>query len=425
MMGNKINIYCRLLFIIGFAISFFSCRKEHNFSPYDTSANGFRVYDDSSMVLPIEVVAGNNNLLCAYYTREGTVKMMLTDNNGNKKWVNQFGLTTVRGMLKEADGTFTVFSDKRMINFKEDTVLLKNDSNFLNILTGYNVMHVVLNKNNNYFFYGNYYTGSSYAFAAEISHDGTVLFKKFYSIWGTVTGCQFTDDGGYLFFGNIPPHGSVLSADFFLTKANSAGIEEWTKSHVLDTLPTVNPGGTIGGANYGYSRSSYTNDILPSGDGNYYCFTNSPDIVAADQRARIYKVNVNGDLLDSTYIESGAKYNRYIGAQTNTCHYGTSNAYGTGYGVLRKKNGSFVCYMQAGLFGATGGSNTIAADCNSFYVNIGSDLKINNIHFIQKSYSDCFNSVCETSDGKTIAFGLIASFGSYYKPILIFNDFNF
>lgn len=407
------------------AVLFSGCSKENSLSPYELGADNIRVFDDDSMALPVEIIAGNNCLLSAYNSRGGEVKFNLTDNNGNLLWQKQFGINYISGMLKEEDGTFSVFSAARRIHFDSDGTVIDDNTSFLSFYnTYYTIIHVVIDRKNNYLFYGSYYTGgSTYSFAASIDHDGAVVFKKFYTLNTIITGCEFTADTGYFFFGHKIPTLFITSSSFFIMKAGSNGVSQWQKTHLLSE--NTNQSAPFSFSQYGFYTQACTHEIFESSDSTYICFANIPDYVSSDQRARIYKIDSGGELLDSAYIDLGT-YNRFSGGRSNSyslnglINYLTS--FTSGYGVVKNSDGSFYLYMQNGFFGTTGPTNSFPGASQSFFVHLDPSLSIRDIRYIQNSYSDCFTSVCKTSTGKTAAFGMIASLGGYYKPILIFND---
>lgn len=400
------------------------CTKKDELSIYDVSIQNMKVFDDEKIVLPVEVISGNNCLLSAYNTSSADLIFNLTDNNGKLIWQKDFGIKYVTSMLKEADGTFTVISGARLINFNKEGIVLIDNVNFLSWYnTSYFIVRTVITPSNNYMMFGVYYTtgGSPYAFAAEVMHDGTVLFRKFYNINSTLTDCRFMADGGYLFYGNRYLSSINNSAALYILKTGPGGSTEWQKNHNLTT--GNNTGAPVNISVYGFSSSAFTHEMVQIPDSNYLCFTNSPDLSENGQIGRIYKIDKTGNLLDSTFIQFG-KFNRFAGGRSLSIYINSFPSFVSGNSVVKNNDGTLTICMQSGFFGSTGFTNSNANETQSFLVHIDTDLSIKNIYYLQNNYTDCFTSLCKTDDGNTVAFGQISSLGGYYKPVMAFINLN-
>jgi hypothetical protein len=434
------------------AIFIFSCRKE-NLTKYDTAIDNIKTFTDDSISLPVAITAGDNCLLYAYNNSAGQIIFNLTDKDGKLIWQKQFGLKSISKILKENDGTFTILTTDKLVNINKEGTILRDEPFFTNLTLG-NILifHAFLNKNNNYVICGMSGVGSfgrNNAFAAEYTHDGTLVFKNNYidtttppraiylGNYDAITGGDETDDGGYIFFAHV--YYGYLSAgrtdglEFTIIKTDNRGTIIWQKNNlVLDSadihkalyIPPFVDQFPYNVNIYGFLPDSYSHELLKTADGNYLCFLNLPDYTASDQRARVYKIDPNGNTIDSTFISFG-KYNRFMG--TMSSYYKatpTDVSYSCGSGVVRNADNTFSICMQNGFFGSKGLTTSYIGENRSFIVRIDENLNILNTHYIQNYYSDCFNSVCKSSDGRTVYFGLISSFGSYYKPALIFSDDN-
>jgi hypothetical protein len=400
------KIYFFYFFVL-FNLLFAGCTKE-TLSDEDKAVTRVNVYDDANIRIPLEIVAGNGTLLSAYYLYDtNNISFLLTDDKGKQIWIKDFNVTELTGMVAENDGTFTLFDNRRRINIDVNGNVLSDEPNFLAEIGDYGIMHVIINRAGNYFFYGTNTTFSAfvrYGFAFEITHSGLKVFKKIFTINTIFTGCQLTPDGGYLFLGNYTPANSFPS-QFFICKMSSGGVISWTKNH-------ISPGsGVTDGKNY-----FYTHDLLESNDGNYFCFVGSAnfDITTA---ARIYKVNPDGELIDSTDINFAGR-NIFAGGSENnlsTISYPRLN----GYCSARKSDGTFVVYLNN--MGLTNASYAVGGN-QTFSFHFNDDLSLNHLDYIQNIYPDYFTSVCKTSDDKIALFGLINSFGGYEKPAILISE---
>jgi hypothetical protein len=428
------NIYYFIFIFIFSGLIFSSCQKD-SLSPEEKEISSVNIYPDSTIILPVEVVAGQNCLLSAYFTNKGKFNFILTDNNGKFIWEKQFGITqpfnsntlpALTAMLAESDGTFTVFNGDRLINFDKDGVVLRDIPDFLSSIpanagssvSGHRVIHVFQTKNGNYFFYGSYTVlGTYYGFAAEINHtDGTLIFRKVFEVHTQFTGCQMTPDGGYLLLGARIPASFIHSTRFVLLKLAADGTTLWSKKYALDVnLPLTATSTSI--------NNLYTHEIVETNDGNYLCFISSPSYLISDQKTRVYKISPDGVLMDSVFININ-NYNIIAGGRSqsastlNPTTYANSN----GYGVIEKDNGNIRVYMQSDRFNVVQQTASIVNGVHTFYSEIDQDLNIIHSANVQNAYYDNINSVCKTSDGKIASFGLITSFGFDYKPVLIITD---
>lgn len=428
-----------------------SCKKD-SLSKYDTAVKKMVVLDDDSIALPIAITAGDNCLLSAYNTISGDLKFNLTDNNGKLIWQKQFDIKSISKILREPDGTFTIFpGDRRIINIDKDGTVLRDDPAFMDSLFGASIIfNAYIDKNNNYVITGQNGVGAygvNRAFATAYTHDGVFIFQKNYidtnwipnsvvlGNYSAITGCELMDDGGYLFFGNA--YYAVFrdfrnEVRFDLVRTDNHGNILWEKNNLLlDSSHVPDPMGGFPYSNqlpfnmdtYGFHMQSYTHEILRTADGNYLCFLNMPDYLASDQSARVYKFDQNGNTMDSIHINFG-RYNRYTGCLSNYYRYSPPNGrtYSAGEGVVKNADNTFSICMQNGFFAAKGLTNSYLGDSRSFVVRIDQDLNILDTRYIQNYYTDCFNSVCKSSDGRTVFFGLISSFGNSYKPALLFSN---
>ncbi len=435
-------------------IQSFSCKKD-SLSKYDTAVNNIKIFEDDSIALPITVTAGNNCLLSAYNTFSGQLKFNLTDNKGNLIWQKQFGVNNINSILKENDGTFTILSGLRLINIDVNgTVLRDVPDAFPGLSSSSVIFQARINKINNYVLVGAYNFvlpfGSQKAFAAEYTHDGTPVFSKSYidTSWipnvvvagnySAITGCELMDDGGYMFYGNYYIaifHNWNNEVRHIIMRTDNLGTPIWQKYNLLvdsvgqqTSFPA--PPAFVGPVPfstdvYGYHYQAFSNEVMRTADGNFLCFINMPDYSASDQRARVYKFDPNGNTLDSAFIDV-AKYNRFMGGPA--CYYKTpgsnTKSYSCGSGIVKNADNTFSICMQNGFFGSKGLTSSYLGESRSFVVRIDQDLNILDKHFIQDHYTDCFTSVCKSSDGHSVYFGLISSFGNSYKPALIFSNDN-
>lgn len=398
--------YNYIYFLISmFALFFTGCKKD-DLNSEEKSITGVKVYDDTSIRIPLDIVAGQGFLLSAYYAREAPFyRFMLTDNRGNHLWTKYFGVTGITGILAENNGTFTIFDNARLINIDTDGNIVADIPDFLSEIGGYLTSHVTLNKDGNYFFYGTISNfGPNYAFAFEITHDGTKIFKKIYTAGSIFTGCQQTSDGGYLFFGNFY-NISPLYTRFFLCKMSSSGTVEWMKNH-------TSPDNALNqGPNY-----YYTHDILETNDGNYICFVGNTDL-DIDHASRIYKVSPDGMLLDSTDITFSEKN---ILAGRNKFGYGiTSYPYVNGYCSVKKPDGTYQVFLNNSTFEEEIATAELLIGNRSFAVNFNDDLSFKKEENLQNQYTDYFTAVCLNSEGRIAALGFISSFGNRNKPVII------
>jgi len=430
-----------------FVIFSSSCRKD-TLSKYDTALDNMKIFEDDSIALPVAVAAGDNCLLSAYNTSAGRLKFNLSDNNGKLIWEKQFGINSIAKILKENDGTFSIFpGNHRIINISKDGTVLRDDPQFMDSLYGDAVLfNVLLDKGNNYIVTGIYGTGLygvNRPFASGYRHDGTFMFQKglvdtapgpntvVSGNYSAISGCEFTDDGNYLFFGNtyyVWPYRNILVYTFF--KINPTGQLLWKKEYVLrDSLQIPDPRGGPPFSNqlplntsvFGFHPESFTHEIMRTADGNFLCFLNVPDYMASDQSARVYKIDQDGNVLDSAFINFG-RYNRLMGSRSLYYRYtNVDKSYTCGDAVVKNADNTFSICMQNGFFGAKGLTNSYLGESRSFVVRIDQDLNILDTRFLQSYYTDCFTSVCKSSDGRTVYFGLISSFGNSYKPVFVFS----
>lgn len=429
------GVICALLFLC------YSCNKD-SLSKYDTAVVNMKIFDDDSIALPISVTAGDNCLLSAYNTSSGELKFNLTGNDGKLIWQKQFEVNSISAILKENDGTFSIISGLRLINIDRDGMVLRDVADaFPGLFQDPLLFGARINRNNNYIIYGMYSTGQlgfNRAFAAEYRHDGTQIFMKQYidtignvlSNRCAITGCEFTDDGGYIFSGNFYAAYWTTATDLMMyniIRTDNEGLVIWQKHHVLlDSLDLVYYSSDQLPFNtnvYGYHEHSFTHEVMRTADGNYLCFVNVPDYLSPDQSARIYKIDPDGNMIDSTFIDF-AKYNRFMGGLSYYYKYSGSNtkSYSCGDGIVKNSDNTFSICMQNGFFGSKGLTSSYLAESRSFVVRIDQDLNILDTRYLQSYYSDCFNSACRSSDGRTVYFGLISSLGNKYKPALIFSN---
>jgi hypothetical protein len=402
---TKPYITCLAILVLCFN---FGCKKEVLDSE-EKKLSGVTVYDDNSIRIPLDIVAGNGFLLSAYHTWEAPFfKFMLTDNNGEQRWTKDFGLTSVSGMLAEMDGTFTIFDSKRLINIDVNGTILKDVPDFLSVISGFKIVHVTLNRAGNYFMYGSIAPTAAftnYAFAYEITPSGVTVFKKIYVAGTSYTGCSQTTDGGYLFLGNRYFSNPTLPTKFFVCKMSSTGTINWINYHT--------PPGK--GLNQG-SNDLYTHDIIESNDGNYFCFVGNSN-TDIDHVSRVYKLTPEGNLLDSLDINVA---NKNILAGRNKFDNGADSYPGiNGYCSVKKSDGTYEVYLNKRTFEETIPNSSFKKGNQSYTVHFNDDLSINYSGNLQNSYTDYFTSVCLNSDGRTVAFGFISSFGNRNKPILL------
>ena len=433
-----------------FIILFPSCKKD-TLSKYDTAVTNMKIFDDDSIALPVTVTAGDNCLLSSYSTTSGEMKFNLTDNEGNLIWQKQFGVNSISAILKENDGTFSIISGSHIINIDLQGNILKNThiNTYPFSFDNATIFSARINKNNNYLICGVHGIGLNSvnrAFAAEYTHDGdSVFFRRYLDTvtivnnigqYSVITGCEETDDGGYVFFGSYYGYSNSFSShriSFNIVRTNNVGEVIWQYNNLLVDSQNI-PQSVFGPPFtdqlpfstdvYGFHPQSYTHEIVRTADGNYLCFLNMPDYLSSDQRARVYKIGPNGNMLDSVFIDFGT-YNRYMGGLANYFKYtNVDKSYSCGNGVVRNADNTFSICMQNGFFGSKGLTTSYIGESKSFMVRIDENLNILNTHYLQNYYSDCFTSNCKSSAGNTVYFGLISSFGKSYKPALIFSNDN-
>lgn len=391
---------------------FSGCKKD-TLSTDEIDITAVRVYNDTGILIPMEVVAGKGNLLSVYQANSAPqFRFMLTDNSGNHIWTKDFGINAsggrgVSGVVAEDDGTFTIFSNSRRVNIDADGNVLKDDPDFLSAINSSFPTKVMINKNGNYFIYGMIgLSFPNYALAFEITHSGATVFKKIYTSNTLFTGCQQTADGGYLFLGSS--YSGMINSRFFVCKTSPTGIVEWINYH---TPP--------GPANNPNNYSFFTHDIIAITDGNYLCMVGStnPDV---DNTSRIYKVDPEGGLLDSIDIKFDAK-NMFIGGNENNT-YASDFPSMNGYCAVKRPDGRYAAFFNNGKLEEVIKNTSALRGSRTFRMNFNDDLSAERSQYLQNYYADYISSVCTTSDGKIAAFGYISSFGDYNKPVLLISE---
>jgi len=425
-----------------------SCKKD-SLSKHDTAAQNMVVFEDDSIALPIAVAAGDNCLLSAYNTISGDLKFNLTDNNGKLIWQKQFEIQSIGKIIWEPDGTFAIFpGGKRIININKEGTVVRDDPEFMDSLyvSSGQIFNAFIDKSNNYIITGMYGLGTygiHRAFASAYTHEGEFIFQKEYidssyipnsvtlGNYSAITGCEFMDDGGYIFFGNAYYayfHDFHNQVRFQVVRTDRLGNILWHKNNLLidsSLIKGVNMSPPFTNQLpynmdiYGFHPESFTHEIMKTADGNYLCFLNTPDYLATDQSARIYKFDEDGNMLDSAAINFGI-YNRYMGGLSNYYRYTNAiRSYSCGDGVVKNADNTFTICLQNGFFAAKGLTTSYLGDNRSFLVRIDQDMNVLDARYIQNYYTDCFNSICKTSDGRTACFGLISSFGNTNKPAML------
>jgi len=266
----------------------------------------------------------------------------------------------------------------------------------------------MLNKNGNYLIYGRSTAfAPNYALAFEITHDGVTVFKKIFLVNTIFTGCRQTPDGGYLFLGNL--FDGPISTRFFICKMSVTGNVDWVKYHAPPGLGTSIPD----------FYSYFTHDIIESGDGNYLCFVGSVNPENSNV-SRVYKVDPNGELLDSIAISFGTK-NIFVGGNEHKNEF-SGYPRTNGYCAAGKKDGTFLAFLNNAAISENISNTSALKGSQAFRLNFDNNLTVKYTRNLQTSYPDYFTSVCTTSDGRIAAFGYISSFGGYNKPVILITE---
>jgi hypothetical protein len=392
---RKRNALYFSLFIFSFSLLLFSCKKQVPTSPAN-SFESVKVYNDSTIFNPINLVAGTNKLVMFYNTLNlnstlyGT-GIMATDNNGNLLWncsvhvdfyianigVQTDGSVILAGLILDASKYITrYYINTSGIVTSSDTICLPPNKTFL----GLNSVDVLQSGNGNILLYGYYnsyppdYTKS---FVMECNPAGKIIWQNqyYFPVSKNSEGTAIqegitTTDGGYLFFGIY----SVTTNMLFLMKTDALGNTQWTKFYPA----------------YGHTPFS----IVPSENGNYFLCT-TPNYTTSNTTG-IYTISQSGDSLNYTQINN-----------VKSTVSGSSAL--TSGGIYFLNNG-------------TANTNTTLPyiNQNTIFTELNNNLTVISQGNFQTEYPDYFSSACLTSDGDLACFGMIQSFGkSYFKPELI------
>jgi len=239
-------------------------------------------------------------------------------------------------------------------------------------------IHLSLSQNGNPLLYFLYSGASGFggAFIGEMNLQGSFLWQREFTDY-TITHCIADGYGGYLLSGKIFDL-MTYSSDGLMMRIDGTGNTIWTR--VLDLNDLGN------GLDNGF------NQICRAESGKYYFNYGDFSFFSAPQyTTHVYKINLEGDLLDSAVFGMGQGW------------------------IVPKDNGVFLLSSIDAVYG------NLVDQFNSTYAILDANLDLTtNPTPFQDQTTDMMNDVCVTSDGKVACFGITQCYNKrYYKPQLI------
>jgi hypothetical protein len=408
------RLFLFLFLIITGVLLMVSCNKQPSSSP-GNSYQTVRLYSDSLITTPYNIVAGNNILLMSYETlfyptEQSTV--MATDNKGVVLWKCPIANNIITDILINGDGSYILVGCNPDLTLSP--LYLYNLNSAGNVVASYpftlpfgtnweffgTSIYIIKSVTGNNLIYG-YYIDLNDAnnefkgFVMECDNSGNMLWVNTYYFPQSVleatviSDAVITSDGGYLFCGYL----ETLNSRFFLMKTDSKGDTLWTKFY---NTGEVNPVTRIGAPYCGGTSS-----LIPLNTGNYLLFigpTPFGDYNSANPSEWIYTVSPSGDSLNSRHFNFAAD-NYPVQA------------------IMNNKGNIYALMDQTSNLNTS--SNGFFPQ-NTTFESLNANLTINSYGYFQTIYTDYFQSLCFTSDGNIACFGMIQSEGkNYFKPELI------
>ena len=408
-----LNSRVLILFVLCISVSQNACKKDE-LSDFETETSNLKVYSNVEMDMPIQILTVANRIVSFYGIGDfsGEIRAMITDLDGN------YIKDVLVGEIATVFSFYAAVNNKNEIVIRNGNSLILMDLNgdvlsetidFFALINNYLVYGMLINDAGNYVLYGQY---KSYAFIVEYSPSGQLLYKTLYfnqkpDVHYFTSGVP-TSDGGYLMYGCQFNTQDTDPIYYLLTKISATGDIVWRKRYAAGAAA-----GEFGG------QGVFSGAILDMRNGEYLLFSNSPNREREELYARVYKVNADGDMLDSLrLISSGLSMIAGTKAQSHTSFpwQPVSN------GVARTSGGGAMGLMITDNLGPAQLGPSYSKPHQSFRFKLTSTLELVEISEVQRAYSDYITSMCELPDGRLVAFGMIQSLGQDFKPMLIFYD---
>lgn len=383
-----------------------ACKKAAEPLPF-LHASNIKIYNNDSILFPIAVVAGDNNILCAYGSYNAKVKIMITDFSGNilsEKQIDVLGGAPI-DFTYDGNDHYSLFNYfKYNISSNADTFGFKSlfftnagliDKYLSRALSDGAGNYYIMGTNIDMAYPSGFFIKTDSMGYELLSYQVPSINQTFQS----VTGMCPAFGGGYMLLTSVCGSPATVKSCFKLIKLKENGTLDWMKIHFASS-------------NSYYATSLVTNSIFQTSDGNYMCFINDSKYVPYP---RAYKVNPDGDVIDSVNLNFG-RLNVLSGQQRQF----QNGFYSAGYGVAQDENGNFLISLQNDTLSQTLWTNTVHSQIHSSTIKMDQNLNVTYNGNIQHYQSDCFNSVARLKNGKLVVFGMIDINNKGFHPALIF-----
>jgi hypothetical protein len=388
-----------LLFIL--VIS--SCSKES--SSTDQEVTSVRVYEDANIKVALGAVPGDNVVLLIYADNEDELFFKLLNNNGDELWTRSYGLTLKSSsadgtadfqVIEDIENSYAIFHEAKLIRIDyQGNIIFQDDDFYQSTFQSVILYRVMINDQQNYILLGAASVSGNRAFMAEYDRTGQRLSFTLFTINVSYTNC-FTDlvkldDGGYLLAGTAASDLRGQPSYFFTVEIGDSGQQVNTQYYRQNDFKGTGK------------------ELIQLKDGKLGYLVSPLDLLSPDGRSRLYILNDNGAILDTSYVNI---------ARSN---FGAGNGPYLGVGLEVLPDGSMIGLMHTNTevsLGVVGGvvGNFESAHFSYLY-KLDQLGRLTQSDKIPLTYSNYINSIARLSDGKMLLFGHTLSYGE--RPQLI------
>lgn len=408
--------YLKYIFIVALGVMLiFSCKKE-NLDNSSIDATLMKVYDDTNVKEAIDIVAGVDVVLIVYVNLNREYHLKLIDNEGREIWDKTFeGIIQsqtsnvdelILDIIHENSEVFTFFYGRRLIKINYNGEVVEDIPVFSNLSDQYDFNRIYVNRRGNYIILGKALLGGDRTFIAEFTQFGEEVFRDIFYI--NVTGINSytsliqNEDGGYFIAGLFKRPNASLRNQFILVEYDEEG--EKLDQHIYYIDDFVDEG--ITETNF----SSLGSELFRASDGKLILTFNSFSSEVNKKNSLVFSINQEWEVVNTQVLDL-ASTNFLAGTVSGIGDGMVKNRDGSFTGLVSEKQPDEFFYLQVPM-------NFESAEY-SYIFDLNPNGEIIHKEFIDRNYSNYFNSVCKLSNNKTAFFGTMLSFGKELKLALI------
>ena len=401
---KRIKAYITLILLTGLIIS---CQKEQSLD--DHAIRDILVFDEDDLGPAVGAVAGNDVLLLIYSDIRNLMHFKLTDQNGNEFWTKTYGLKVVPesglgvsdfAVVADSDTSFALFYEGDLIRINYEGIELSRQPDFYGLgnIQDTRIVDVVMTSDDHYLMFGQFSLSGNRAFIAEYDRSGQRRFLTPFTVnvtyaYNEITGAIALPDGGHFLAGASAPGDLVRPTQVFFLTIDAAGTLQSSILHDFDSLDL---------------RGS---DFVRMKDGIYGYLLSPADNGTNDGRARFLTIDPSGNLVDTTFIDLsrdnfGGGTSPYRGSGL------TLREDGTVIGVMN----SDIEFIEEFLLGITGNFQN---HHYSYIYNLDATGDLVSQRFLNRNYSNYYNSVTSLNDGRVMIFGTTLGYGERQQLVCV------